>query len=167
MPRSVATLPKAHLHLHFTGSMRHTTLLELAERDGHHLPDALVELEQRGVPHGAGEMQVEMGLRKLYELPQDRLSGFALVVVSVVSTRHPREPLTFSAAASSTQVATASIAELTSAGSGKVGASRMLRSRGSSPFGNEEPAGVSAMPASLASETTREAVPSSTSRLTK
>jgi len=34
-------LPKAHLHLHFTGSMRHETLLELADRDGHHLPDAL------------------------------------------------------------------------------------------------------------------------------
>jgi adenosine deaminase len=41
--RSIASLPKAHLHLHFTGSMRHSTLLELAERDGHHLPPALVE----------------------------------------------------------------------------------------------------------------------------
>ena len=42
-PRPLANLPKAHLHLHFTGSMRHTTLLELAERDGVVLPDALVE----------------------------------------------------------------------------------------------------------------------------
>jgi adenosine deaminase len=41
--RSIEELPKAHLHLHFTGSMRHRTLLELAERDGHHLPDALTE----------------------------------------------------------------------------------------------------------------------------
>jgi adenosine deaminase len=41
--RDLATLPKAHLHLHFSGSMRHTTLLELAERDGIALPDALVE----------------------------------------------------------------------------------------------------------------------------
>ena len=41
--RPLATLPKAHLHLHFTGSMRHHTLLELAERDGIHLPDSLVE----------------------------------------------------------------------------------------------------------------------------
>ncbi len=41
--RSIAGLPKAHLHLHFTGSMRHTTLLEMAERDGHRLPAALVE----------------------------------------------------------------------------------------------------------------------------
>ena len=44
MPRrDLDTLPKAHLHLHFTGSMRHATLLELAERDGIHLPDALVD----------------------------------------------------------------------------------------------------------------------------
>ncbi|MGJ9413193.1 adenosine deaminase [Aeromicrobium sp. CF4.19] len=41
--RSVAQLPKAHLHLHFTGSMRHDTLVELAERDGIRLPTALVE----------------------------------------------------------------------------------------------------------------------------
>jgi adenosine deaminase len=40
--RSLSTLPKAHLHLHFTGSMRHATLLELAERDGIALPDSLV-----------------------------------------------------------------------------------------------------------------------------
>ncbi len=42
-PRDVSRLPKAHLHLHFTGSMRHGTLLELAERDGIALPDSLVE----------------------------------------------------------------------------------------------------------------------------
>ena len=41
--RDLGTLPKAHLHLHFSGSMRHATLLELAERDGIALPDALVE----------------------------------------------------------------------------------------------------------------------------
>ncbi|EFQ81881.1 adenosine deaminase [Aeromicrobium marinum DSM 15272] len=41
--RSIAQLPKAHLHLHFTGSMRHTTLLELADRDGIRLPPALAE----------------------------------------------------------------------------------------------------------------------------
>ncbi len=41
--RDLGTLPKAHLHLHFTGSMRHPTLVELAERDGIVLPDALVE----------------------------------------------------------------------------------------------------------------------------
>jgi adenosine deaminase len=41
--RPVTALPKAHLHLHFTGSMRHSTLLELANRDVIVLPDALVE----------------------------------------------------------------------------------------------------------------------------
>ena len=40
-PHDLRLLPKAHLHLHFTGAMRHPTLLELADRDGHHLPDAL------------------------------------------------------------------------------------------------------------------------------
>jgi adenosine deaminase len=41
--RDLEALPKAHLHLHFTGSMRHETLLELAARDGIHLPDPLAE----------------------------------------------------------------------------------------------------------------------------
>ncbi|HYO34062.1 MAG TPA: adenosine deaminase [Nocardioidaceae bacterium] len=39
--RPLAALPKAHLHLHFTGSMRHGTVLELAEEQGIWLPDAL------------------------------------------------------------------------------------------------------------------------------
>ncbi len=36
-------LPKAHLHLHFTGSMRPTTLVALAEKHGVRLPDALTK----------------------------------------------------------------------------------------------------------------------------
>jgi adenosine deaminase len=43
MPRPIAALPKAHLHLHFTGSMRHATLVELAREHGVHLPEALAE----------------------------------------------------------------------------------------------------------------------------
>ncbi|WP_084714008.1 adenosine deaminase [Streptacidiphilus rugosus] len=39
--RDVRLLPKAHLHLHFTGSMRPATLLELAEKHGVRLPEAL------------------------------------------------------------------------------------------------------------------------------
>ena len=39
--RPLAALPKAHLHLHFTGSMRHATLVELAAEHRLHLPDAL------------------------------------------------------------------------------------------------------------------------------
>ncbi|TQN33064.1 adenosine deaminase [Haloactinospora alba] len=42
MGRPIPLLPKAHLHLHFTGSMRHATLVELAEQRGIHLPQALV-----------------------------------------------------------------------------------------------------------------------------
>jgi adenosine deaminase len=41
MARPLAALPKAHLHLHFTGSMRHPTLVELAGRHRVHLPEAL------------------------------------------------------------------------------------------------------------------------------
>ncbi|MFI0898663.1 adenosine deaminase [Streptomyces sp. NPDC020983] len=43
--RDVRKLPKAHLHLHFTGSMRPTTLLELADKHGVRLPDALTSGE--------------------------------------------------------------------------------------------------------------------------
>ncbi|MEU2513054.1 adenosine deaminase [Streptomyces syringium] len=39
--RDVRLLPKAHLHLHFTGSMRPSTLIELADKYGVHLPEAL------------------------------------------------------------------------------------------------------------------------------
>ncbi|QGZ50410.1 adenosine deaminase [Streptomyces sp. QHH-9511] len=39
--RDISLLPKAHLHLHFTGSMRPTTLIELADKYGVHLPEAL------------------------------------------------------------------------------------------------------------------------------
>jgi len=39
--RPVRALPKAHLHMHLTGAMRHSTLVELAEEHGVGLPDAL------------------------------------------------------------------------------------------------------------------------------
>jgi len=41
MPRPVGLLPKAHLHLHFTGSMRPATLVALADKHGLRLPEAL------------------------------------------------------------------------------------------------------------------------------
>jgi adenosine deaminase len=43
VPRPLAALPKAHLHLHFTGAMRHGTLADLARQRGVHLPEALAE----------------------------------------------------------------------------------------------------------------------------
>ncbi|MEO8518910.1 MAG: adenosine deaminase [Dermatophilaceae bacterium] len=41
--RPLGLLPKAHLHLHFTGSMRLGTLAVLAEKHGLRLPDALTK----------------------------------------------------------------------------------------------------------------------------
>jgi len=41
--RNLAALPKAHLHLHFTGSMRPGTLAELAAKHGIRLPETLRE----------------------------------------------------------------------------------------------------------------------------
>jgi adenosine deaminase len=41
--RPVEALPKAHLHLHFTGSMRPQTLIDLAAKHGIRLPETLRE----------------------------------------------------------------------------------------------------------------------------
>src|SRR6516162_2443444 len=43
MTHNLTTLPKAHLHLHLTGAMRHSTLIELARTHGVSLPPALTE----------------------------------------------------------------------------------------------------------------------------
>ena len=48
--RPLELLPKAHLHLHFTGSLRPSTLLELAAESGIRLPDALVAALTSGRP---------------------------------------------------------------------------------------------------------------------
>src|SRR6185312_15834377 len=41
----LVALPKTHLHLHLTGGMRHSTLVELAEMYGVRLPERLIEDE--------------------------------------------------------------------------------------------------------------------------
>lgn len=41
--RDLSTLPKTHLHLHFTGSMRVTTVHEMAAKHGIRLPSALTD----------------------------------------------------------------------------------------------------------------------------
>jgi adenosine deaminase len=43
MTYDLTALPKAHLHLHLTGAMRHSTMVELAQRHGVSLPSALTE----------------------------------------------------------------------------------------------------------------------------
>jgi adenosine deaminase len=48
--RDLTTLPKAHLHLHFTGSMRLSTLAELATEQGLRLPPALLDGDPLRVP---------------------------------------------------------------------------------------------------------------------
>src|ERR1700691_3822357 len=42
-PHDLRALPKAHLHLHLTGAMRHPTLVALAARHGISLPPALTQ----------------------------------------------------------------------------------------------------------------------------
>ncbi|MDO5024956.1 MAG: adenosine deaminase [Trueperella sp.] len=48
--RDLNTLPKAHLHLHFTGSMRVSTLADMAETQGIRLPENLTDNEALQVP---------------------------------------------------------------------------------------------------------------------
>src|SRR5258708_6429134 len=43
MPHDLSALPKAHLHLHLTGAMRHSTMIELARAHGVSLPSALTQ----------------------------------------------------------------------------------------------------------------------------
>lgn len=51
MTRDLDQLPKAHLHLHFTGSMSIPTLLSLAEHEGVELPERLTDDIAGEVPH--------------------------------------------------------------------------------------------------------------------
>ena len=48
--RDLDKLPKVHLHLHFTGSMRVSTLREMAEQQGIRLPANLVDNVALSVP---------------------------------------------------------------------------------------------------------------------
>lgn len=48
--RDLRLLPKAHLHLHFTGSMRQETLADLAAKHGVRLPSALLDADPLRVP---------------------------------------------------------------------------------------------------------------------
>jgi adenosine deaminase len=52
--RDLAALPKAHLHLHFTGSMRQSTLAEMAADRGIRLPQALSDGNLRSTPDERG-----------------------------------------------------------------------------------------------------------------
>ena len=51
--RPLSTLPKAHLHLHFTGAMRPQTLVDMAQEKGTRLPPHLLDLDPLTVPADA------------------------------------------------------------------------------------------------------------------
>ena len=63
--RALHLLPKAHLHLHFTGSMRPTTLKELAAKHGIRLPESLRERESPSPRKPLGEMAFHGGFSAL------------------------------------------------------------------------------------------------------
>lgn len=50
---ALTALPKAHLHLHFTGSMRPATMVELADEQGVRLPAHLLDQDPLTVPADA------------------------------------------------------------------------------------------------------------------
>ena len=76
MTRAVQDLPKAHLHLHFTGSMRIGTVRDLAETHGIRLPDALVS----GWPPKLARATDERGwfrFQRLYDAARSCVRGEA------------------------------------------------------------------------------------------
>ncbi len=73
MGRPLTALPKAHLHLHFTGSMRHATLVELALAHGVHLPEALA---QEWPPHlSAADERGWFRFQRLYDIARSVVRG--------------------------------------------------------------------------------------------
>ena len=70
--RDLRVLPKTHLHLHFSGSMRHLTLVELADKHGVRLPDAL---RTDWPPElSAADERGWFRFQRLYDIARDRKS---------------------------------------------------------------------------------------------
>lgn len=72
--RDLARLPKAHLHLHFTGSMRVTTLAELAAARRLPLPEALLDAHPLQVP---GDERGWFRFQRLYDAARACVRGEA------------------------------------------------------------------------------------------
>jgi adenosine deaminase len=69
----VRDLPKAHLHLHLTGGMRHETLVELARQQGVHLPSGL--LDPGSVDLDATGLRGWLKFQRLYDQARNLLRG--------------------------------------------------------------------------------------------
>src|SRR3954451_17998876 len=69
--QDLGSLPKAHLHLHLTGGMRPSTLIELAEEQGRRLPEGLLR------PGGLESVARRgwMRFQRLYDVARDMLRG--------------------------------------------------------------------------------------------
>jgi adenosine deaminase len=74
---SLESLPKAHLHLHLTGGMRHSTLVELAADQGVHLPSGL--LDPGTVDLDATGLRGWLRFQRLYDQARNLLRGPAEV----------------------------------------------------------------------------------------
>lgn len=74
---SLQSLPKAHLHLHLTGGMRHSTLVELATQQGVMLPHGL--LEPGSVDLDATGLRGWLRFQRLYDQARNLLRGPAEV----------------------------------------------------------------------------------------
>jgi adenosine deaminase len=70
---SLEALPKAHLHLHLTGGMRHSTLVELADQQGVHLPAGL--LDPGSVDLDATGLRGWLKFQRLYDQARNLLRG--------------------------------------------------------------------------------------------
>lgn len=76
--RDLVSLPKAHLHLHFTGSMRISTLAELADYHGVRLPEALRASEDWVPPRmHATDERGWFRFQRLYDLARACVRGEA------------------------------------------------------------------------------------------
>lgn len=71
--RDLSVLPKAHLHLHLTGGMRHGTLVDLAAEQGVHLPHGLVE--PGSVDLDATGLRGWLKFQRLYDQARNLLRG--------------------------------------------------------------------------------------------